>query len=236
MFLLSPKDILILILIIILFLIIFSIIIVLIWVLRYIEDSSENKRTVYKQLNEHAKHNSIVFLGDSLTDFYRLDEFFKKKYIYNRGIANNNTDDILNRLDDNVINIAPRKIFLQIGTNDLGQRKTCEYVLNNINKIIAILQTELANVDINIISLYPVNAKAMFTSKISVGKRKNKDIVYINNELKKRCNELGLTYIDVHSSLVDEHGDLKKEYTIEGLHISLKGYIKITEILTPYVF
>lgn len=236
MFLVSPKDLLLIILLVILFLLFLIITLFFIWVLRYIEDSSENKRYVYSMLNKKAKHNSIVFLGDSLTDFYRIDEFFKKKYIYNRGIANNTTDDVLNRIFDNVIEINPRKVFLQIGTNDLGKKKSCDYIIKNIKKIIDILREQLPNVDINVISLYPVNAKAMFTSKISVGKRKNRDIELINNELMKLCKEMDLIYIDVYSSLIDETGVLKKEYTVEGLHISLLGYIKITEILTPYVF
>ena len=236
MFLLSSIELVTVILSSIILLFIIFMIIVITWILRYIDDSSENKRYIYSILNKQAKPNSIVFLGDSLTDFYRIDEFYKKKYIYNRGIAGNTTDDILNRLDDNVINITPRKIFLQIGTNDLGNKKSCDYVINNITKIITILKNELPDADINVISLYPVNAKAMITSKISVGRRKNKDIDFINQKLVDLSGKLGYTYIDVNSSLKDGNGVLRKEYTVEGLHISLHGYIKITEILTPYVF
>lgn len=236
MFLLSAQDLLLLILSIILLVFLLIVIIIVMWILRYIDDTSENKREIYTLLNKQARPNSIVFLGDSLTDFYRIDEFFKKKYIYNRGIAANTTDDVLNRLHDNVINIEPRKLFLQIGTNDLGKKKSCEYVISNIKKIIDDLKESLPNIDINIISLYPVNAKAMITSKISVGHRKNSDIIKINTELQKLCEEMDLTYIDVHSSLVDDDGLLKKEYTVEGLHITLLGYIEITKVLTPFVF
>ena len=213
MFLLTAHQLVVILLLGIIFIFVVAIIILIFWVLRYIEDSSENKRHIYTILNEHAKRKSIVFLGDSLTDFYRIDEFFLKKYIYNRGIASNTTDDVLERIYENVINIAPRKVFLQIGTNDLGNKKSCEYVINNIKKIISILATEVPGVDLNVLSLYPVNAKAMLTSKISVGRRKNKDIDYINSQLILLCEELGITYIDVNSSLKDENGALKKETT-----------------------
>src|SRR5690554_2982531 len=64
----------------------------------YVKESSRQKKWVYDELNENAKHGSTVFLGDSLTDFYRTSEFFLNFNIYNRGIAGDSTDDILRRI------------------------------------------------------------------------------------------------------------------------------------------
>ena len=45
-----------------------------------------------------------------------------------------------------------------------------------------------------------------------------------------------MTYIDVASTLKDENGELNKEYTYDGLHMSLRGYEVITEVLRKKIF
>jgi lysophospholipase L1-like esterase len=57
----------------------------------------------------------------------------------------------------------------------------------------------------------------------------------VNRGLEELCARLGLAFIDVAASLRDERGNLRKDYTVEGLHISFMGYMKITEVLRPYV-
>ncbi len=236
MFLIVINNIL-FIIIVFLFVVVLSLLITLVYYYsNYIKESKSQKKWIYSEMNKAAKKNCIVFLGDSLTDFYRTHEFFLKSDIYNRGIASDTTDDVLSRLDDNVINISPRKIFLQIGTNDLGNKKSKEYVVNNIKKIINRIKEAIPNAQIFVISLYPVNSSAIALSKIIVGRRKNSDINFINNQLIKICDNNNIKYIDVNSKLKDGTGNLMKEYTIEGLHISILGYSLITEILQPYVF
>lgn len=208
----------------------------IIFLTKFLKASSEDKMEVYTMLNRTVKPGSVVFLGDSLTDFYNTDEFFRNVDQYNRGIANNTTDDVIERLYDNVICIKPKKIFLQIGTNDLGTRKSVDYVVLNIRKIIDMIQVQLPKTEIMLISLYPVNPKASRFSRIIVGLRKNKDIEAVNEKLKVLADELKVTYIDVARFLKDDNGLLNREYTIEGLHLCLHGYMTVSEVLRPYVF
>lgn len=207
----------------------------IIYYTKYVNESSAEKRQIYNELNKQATNNSIVFLGDSLTDFYRTNEFFLNMDIYNRGIAGNTTNDVIKRLFENVISISPRKIFLQIGTNDLGIKKKPDYIVNNIREIIESIKSHLPSTEVYLISLYPINPIAMPLSKIITRPRKNQEINTINEMLVTLASQLNLTYIDVCSHLKDAKGNLKKEYTVEGLHISLIGYSKITEILKPFV-
>ena len=85
-------------------------------------------------------------------------------------------------------------------------------------------------------SIYPINNTN--SEKINhgmVGSRKNSTIKKINKEIKDYCNENDYTYIDVYNNLTDKNGNLKLEYTEEGLHLSSLGYIKVTKILYPYL-
>ena len=205
-----------------------------IYVLKLIEIRTKLKAKQIAKFNTFAQPNNIVFLGDSLTEFYQIEEFFQGFPTYNRGIASDTTDGVLERLDTNVIEIKPAKVFLQIGTNDYKKHKN-EYIFNNIQKIVNRLYESLENVKIYIISLYPVNHKAKYYSRFFTGKRRNKTITELNKVLKEYCESQKIQYIDVYNSLIDEVGNLKKVYTTEGLHISYEGYEVITNILLPYV-
>ena len=63
---------------------------------------------------------NIVFLGDSITNFYDLDKFYKNKNVVNSGVNGNMTTDILDDLKTRVYRYNPSHVILLIGTNDLA--------------------------------------------------------------------------------------------------------------------
>ncbi len=199
--------------------------------------STKLKARQYLRYSDYVVKNSIVFLGDSLTEFFPIEEFFHSFNPYNRGIASDNTAGVLERLETNVINIEPQKVFLQIGTNDLvgAKRRKKEDIIKNIQEILRRLREGLPKCELYFISLYPVNKKAHFLSIFFVNRRKNKDIMAINHEINTYCEKNNITYIDVYNHLTDDDGNLKKEYTVEGLHINYEGYRLISRLLLPYL-
>jgi len=207
----------------------------LIYALKLIHTTALLKAKTFSKFNQFSEKNKIVFIGDSLTDFYHTDEFFYNFDTYNRGIASDTTSGVLDRLQDNVINIEPSKIFLQIGTNDFKYKNTSENIVSSIIKILETIKNHLPDVKLYLISLYPINDKVKHYSKVFTGRRKNSEIIKINSLLKTYCEYHEITYIDMYNHLIDENGNLIKEYTVEGLHINFEGYSKITEILLPYV-
>lgn len=62
--------------------------------------------------------------------------------------------------------------------------------------------------------------------------RSNKYIDYLNDYLKLNLKEI--TWIDT-SDLDDEFGNLKAEYTIDGLHLSKEGYEVLKNIIEKEV-
>lgn len=194
----------------------------------------ENKK-IQKKLDEMEKLTDIIFLGDSITEYYDLDKYYDKKIIKS-GVAGYTTDDILNNIDEMVFKYNPRKIFLLIGTNDLRDEKSIEYVTNNIEKIVNVIHEKTPYTRIYVESIYPVNNTD--SSKIShdmVGIRKNEDIQEINKNIKDYCIKNKFTYINMYKELSDDDGNLKLEYTREGLHMSDEGYEVITKKLNRYI-
>src|ERR1041385_8435061 len=62
----------------------------------------------------------IVFMGDSLTDGWRLEEYFRDKPYINRGIGGQTTPQMLIRFRPDVIELQPRAVIILAGTNDIG--------------------------------------------------------------------------------------------------------------------
>lgn len=196
-----------------------------------------NRVAEFADYNTVINPGGIVFVGDSITEGMRLSELLPDYYCINRGICGDTTDGVLNRLDESIYALHPSKVFLMIGTNDFytGDEPK-EKCVSNIKKIILGIQNELPDTQVYLESIYPINKGDI--EKIdtkTLGERTNALIDENNAVLKKSADELNITYIDVNSHLKNDIGDLKLEYTAEGLHLTAMGYKKVIEILHPYI-
>ncbi len=201
----------------------FVLIVLAIILIKMFDKAMYKKVIDYKVLNRFAPENPIVFLGDSLTDLYPVHEFLHDERIVNRGIANETTFDIMSRLED-IICLNPRTVILQAGINDF-LRKGIKSPVDVSKNVISIVEKLLETVkDVRVVSLYPVNKKKLKISWLYLRKVNNNKIILTNEYLKKYCKEKGVEFIDMYSRLTDETLNLNKDYTIEGLHLNLKGY------------
>ena len=148
------------------FVIVLILLIINLFTLAYYKNKEKQAKIEYQKKQEEKlkairnkekkKYTDIVFLGDSLTDFYDLDKYYDIK-IVNSGVAGWTTDDILNNLDEKVFKYYPKKLILLIGTNDLVYEKDVEYITKNIKKIVEQIKKKRPYTKIYIESLYPVN-------------------------------------------------------------------------------
>jgi lysophospholipase L1-like esterase len=179
-------------------------------------------------LDKYAAVGGRLFLGDSLTDFYPISEFFSGGDLYNRGIAGDTTKNVMDRLDD-CLSLLPSEVILQIGINDLISRRKKVKSRELAERIIFIAKS--FDCKVYVLSLYPINKKANCLSPFVVGRATNKRVLEVNAILKELCAFEGLQYIDIYSLLCDEDGRLNKQLSVEGLHISSRGYGVISEKL-----
>ena len=84
-------------------------------------------------------------------------------------------------------------------------------------------------------SIYKIssNAKIFLIETPSVAFRidRKKEEIFLLNEIIKKNLKKEVTYIPINTFLIDDFGNLKLEYTYDGLHFSEKGYQKLKEIL-----
>ena len=140
-------------------------------------------------------------------------------------------------LDACVLGLAPRRVFINIGTNDLSDGNIpMEQVMDNYDKILNIIEAELPQVEIYLMAYYPVNYEAATEEmKPCLKIRNNEKIVRANEMVQELAKKHGQKYIDVNEELKDEQGNLKAEYTIEGMHIRPEGYRAILPEVMKYV-
>ena len=194
------------------------------------------KRNNYTFLNQkYSVENQTVLLGDSITDFFNWYELFydfskvSGQAVYNRGISGDTTDRLLERLYDNVLSIKPRNLVILIGTNDMNRNVPHSATIENMESIIR--ETKKACPDVNLIieAVYPINEKMRHRSD----KRSNKKIGNINNEYSRLCEKYDCVWLDFTNQLKDDKGNLKSEYTYDGLHINAYAYEVVARNIIP---
>ena len=183
---------------------------------------------LYSNKRTSTIDDNFVFLGDSITNGYNLDEYYPEYPTVKSGVNGYKTQDILNNMNKMVYIYNPSKVFLLIGINDIHAGKSKEYIINNIEKIIDNIKENRKNAKIYVESIYPVNSKIRSNSK-------NDFTIEVNKEIKKLFKEKNIVYINIHDLLIDNNGDLKKKYTTDGLHLSEDGYKVVTKEIKKYL-
>jgi lysophospholipase L1-like esterase len=177
----------------------------------------------YSVLNKNYKRKDvIVFLGDSITKRFNLDEISDTDYLLNRGIFYDTTLGVLKRLNSNVNNLNIKMLFIMIGYNDLKYRDN-QRILENIGNILSKARASKVIVQ----SLLPVDSKRKLI---------NQRIVRLNKQIQLIAQKKGYLYIDLHSKFVTNQGGINKRYSLDGTHPNIEGYKLWYSIIKPYLY
>lgn len=209
--------------------------------LNYAKASKDNKeKIIYKEIkpkkiDDIRKYENIVFLGDSITEYYPIDDIYLDLPIVKSGVAGYTTNDILERMEEMVYQYNPTSVFLLIGTNDImyNGEYDIDEVTNNVIKILKNIKENRKSAKIYVESIYPVNRNL---EEKMVKDRKNNVIKEINDKIKEFSSSNGITYIDMYDALSDSNGNFDKKYTNDGLHPNDLGYAKISQVRFAHIY
>lgn len=151
--------------------------------------------------------------------------------LYNRGIHGITSQQLLKHLDSQVIDLNPNRVFLLIGANDLKTRRP-EEVYQTIQTIILEIHNQLPETDIVLMSVFPINESPEFIRTPSL--RTNHSISQLNAYLSELTNDK-VYWLDVHDLLCDESGQLKRDLTLDGLHLTVAGYQVVADIINLFL-
>jgi len=171
----------------------------------------------------------VVFMGDSITDFWKLATYFPSKPYINRGISGQTTPQMLVRFRPDVIALKPQVVVILAGTNDVAGNTgpmTLEAIQDNLASMFELARA--SNIRVVIASVLPVSDYSKNREGkpiIQTTRRPPEKIKTLNEWIKKHAAQNGLTYLDYFSAMVDEKGFLKEELSNDGLHPNEKGYV-----------
>lgn len=204
------------------------------------EKMKEDKRKRFVYLNRLAKRNQIVFAGSSLMEQFPINEFLMTEQIgltiYNRGIGGYVTEDLIHSIDECILDLEPRSVYLSIGTNDLNSPSTTvEGLMEHFRELISRIRERLPQCRICFLALYPVNpdAASLAWVKKALKSRTNSKISLVNEHLQELAGEEGVGFLDLTANLKDSRGNLKAEYTVDGIHMYANGYCQVFRELLP---
>ena len=171
----------------------------------------------YHDDNEKLKQQAVdprrvVFLGDSITDTWRLTQYFPDKPYVNRGISGQTTPQMLVRIFPDVIDLKPAAVIILAGTNDIA-RNTGPETLTMIEENVQAMTEH--GIKVILCSVTPVSDYCR--TKMTPG-RPPSDIFKINTWMKAYAATVNAAYADYFSALVDEKGFLKEGISMDGLH------------------
>lgn len=197
-----------------------------------------NRIARLKDLNACAAPGGIAFIGDSIVENFPTDELLRDYPVFNRGFSGDTTAEMLSRLDYTVFSLRPAHVYALIGTNDLGQKKDQKEILQNLKALHAKIRGSLPECRVHLLSVLPVNPedkKSHPEYAYMAAGRENGEIVRLNAAYSDLAAEFGWEFVDVYGGMCDERGFLKAAYTVEGLHLTIAGYRRLTELLHPYL-
>jgi lysophospholipase L1-like esterase len=202
----------------------------------------------YYAANEDLKRlpadpKRVVFMGDSITDGWRLAEAFPGKPYVNRGISGQTTAQMLVRMYPDVIALKPAAVVFLAGTNDIARNngpQTIEMIEQNV-----MAMTELAQghgIKVILCALTPISdnpAPPPAAAGRAGGPPRRKqseqrppaDILALNAWLKAYAAKINAPYVDYYAATVDANGEFRSGYTNDGLHPNARGY----ELMAPVV-
>lgn len=188
---------------------------------------------VYRKANSQLPplqpgEKRVVFIGDSIIDFWDFNRDFPGEGWINRGIAGQRTVEILGRFCNDALALHPQVIFVIAGTNDLATDGTVDVIIANLREMVRLSVQQ--GIRIIVSSLLPVSdyhkeKEAKFERTKT---RPPKLILATNQAIAAMAVQEGAVYLDLHHCLEDSAGFLHADFGDDGLHPNEAGYKAIT--------
>lgn len=169
-----------------------------------------------------AGENRVVFLGDSITDFWkRRGKFFPGKPYVDRGISGQTTPQMVLRFQQDVIALHPKVVVILAGINDIAGNTgpaASETIEDNFRTMVTLAESNHIRVVLS--SILPAS---VFPWNPGVDPRPR--VEEINSWLKRFAAEHQLGYIDYFSAMADSTGAMHPELAEDKfVHPNAAGY------------
>ena len=169
--------------------------------------------------------NKLLFIGDSLTEWFDWDRRFPAHDVVNLGISGETVEEMLDRRD--LIREragSPDLVFLMTGINNVLQDRYA--ITGPYREIVRNFTTWWKSATVVVQSLLPVEYSW-------VG---NDTIRDLNRALQAVARDAGAEYLDVHAAFMDNDGKVKPGLlSDDGVHLAAGGYELWSQVIEDYL-
>ncbi len=210
--------------------------------------SDANSKTAHEQLLAKAKSGRIdlYFVGDSITRRWGSSDTqysamlanwranFHGWNAGNFGWGADSVQNILWRLTNGELDgVNPKVIVLLAGTNNLrpgragaDDDRQIDEVVGGIRAILTAFREKAPGASVIVMGVLPRNERGGNNALIPTIRR-------INTRLAALADGDKIRFLDIGDRLADASGKLKEGVTVDGLHLSVKGYQIWADALKP---
>ena len=165
----------------------------------------------------------VVLMGNSITEYWfeLHPDFFGSHHLVGRGIGGQVSSQMLARFRQDVINLEPRIVVINCGTNDIAENNGPydeDITMDNIKSM-----TELAlshGIKVVLSSVLPTDGFCWNPGvEDVVGK-----IRHLNQRIVDYCAAMQIPYVDYYPVMTSDDAAMNKALTDDGVHPNSTGY------------
>jgi len=180
----------------------------------------------------------ILFMGDSITDFWRTrgsnvwNQFYAPQHAANFGISGDRTQHVLWRMDNGELDgIHPKVVVLMIGTNNTGKerdkktpRNTPDQVIAGVTAVVNDIRARLPDSKILLLAIFP---------RGDGGPEQQAQIDEINPAIARLADGRMVKFLDIGSKFLDSEGKVSEAVMPGLLHPNATGYQIWADAMNP---
>ena len=187
-----------------------------------------------------AKTNRIdlLFLGDSITDFWRnrgsnvWNQFYAPRHAANFGISGDRTQHVLWRIEHGELdNIHPRVVVLMIGTNNTGKernsdkiRNTTQETIEGVTAVVNEIRAKLPDTKILLLAIFPRGEK---------NDPQRAQVEEINKSIATLADGKMIRFLNINDKFLEPDGTLPRNIMPDLLHPNAHGYQIWADAMEP---
>ncbi len=168
-----------------------------------------------------ADTHRVVFIGDSITEGWKLETSFPGKPYVNRGISGQTTSQILLRFRQDAIDLRPAAVVILAGTNDLAGNTgptTLAQIEGNLESMAELARSN--HIAVVLCSVLPTTHYPWHPQVPNPAPR----IAALNHWLRAHAAREHYTYVDYYGAMRDAAGALKHGLSADGVHPAPAAY------------
>jgi lysophospholipase L1-like esterase len=177
----------------------------------------------------------IVLLGSSHFEWFDTDRFLPRFAIINRGIASDrlgiDSRGVLKRLQPCVFELQPAGVVFEGGVNDLGElwrngEPSMQRIITAFREILQQLRDFDRKMPIIVLSVFPTRGRFADLNAL---------VDTMNDRIHGLATRRRCSFLNLHPALANRSGQLREDFTEDGLHLNESGYQILADRLRPHL-